>query len=248
MDTSTSSGYDTQNQVRKPRKKRGQEFNEPRLSGRLAPFQEQYDQARRFKPDGQRRDFNDPVPSGRWALMQPATSQQESNQPRQLLPDPMPQMGSSQPRTSSPPSSPVAQMAGNFARTIGEMGARAMGVQDNSPQANFMRASADGTLDDAAIAQAHDFARSIGTTFNPQTGYDRSPFMESRASTSGKSYNATALPSPSSQPENKKKSPVNTAKKAEDSQDIEGAKIYEPDALKKKKKKPGTVKYPDLKF
>ena len=55
------------------------------------------------------------------------------------------------------------------------------GVEDNSPQANFLAEKAKGDLTSKQIADANAFAKSIGTTFDPELGYSRAPFLESQA-------------------------------------------------------------------
>ena len=55
------------------------------------------------------------------------------------------------------------------------------GVEANSPQANFLAEKAKGDLTSKQIADANAFAKSIGTTFDPELGYSRTPFSESQA-------------------------------------------------------------------
>ena len=55
------------------------------------------------------------------------------------------------------------------------------GVGNNSPQANFLAEKAKGDLTSKQIADANAFAKSIGTTFDPELGYSRAPFLESQA-------------------------------------------------------------------
>jgi hypothetical protein len=55
------------------------------------------------------------------------------------------------------------------------------GVSANSPQANFLAEKAKGDLTSKQIADANAFAKSIGTTFDPELGYDRTSFLESQA-------------------------------------------------------------------
>lgn len=50
-----------------------------------------------------------------------------------------------------------------------------------SPQANFEMAKATGQLTPEKVAEAQKFAQKIGTTFSPETGYDRTPFLQSQA-------------------------------------------------------------------
>lgn len=50
-----------------------------------------------------------------------------------------------------------------------------------SPQANFERRMAEGEeLTQPEIAQAQQYAQSIGTTFDPVSGYSREPFLQSQ--------------------------------------------------------------------
>ena len=63
-------------------------------------------------------------------------------------------------------------------------------VQPGSPQARFLEdqarlAEAGQELSPAQIAQAEEFARSMGTTFDPETGYSRQPFLSEQASRTG---------------------------------------------------------------
>jgi hypothetical protein len=48
----------------------------------------------------------------------------------------------------------------------------------NSPQANFLTARAQGNLTPEQINEANAFAASMGTTFDPNLGYSRTPFLE----------------------------------------------------------------------
>jgi hypothetical protein len=53
----------------------------------------------------------------------------------------------------------------------------------NSPQANFeAKVAAEGPLSAEDISRANEYAASIGTTFDPETGYDRTPFLRSQES------------------------------------------------------------------
>ena len=55
------------------------------------------------------------------------------------------------------------------------------GVSANSPQANFLAEKAKGDLTSKQIADANAFAKSIGTTFDSELGYDRTSFLESKS-------------------------------------------------------------------
>lgn len=55
------------------------------------------------------------------------------------------------------------------------------GVEPGSPQATFLAERARGELSPAQIAQAQEFAASMGTTFDPETGYSREPFLQAQA-------------------------------------------------------------------
>lgn len=59
-----------------------------------------------------------------------------------------------------------------------------VGVQRGSPQANFIETLAEsgGNLTDEQIAQFRREARDMGTTFNPETGFSRDPFLSAQAS------------------------------------------------------------------
>lgn len=55
------------------------------------------------------------------------------------------------------------------------------GVQPGSPQANFLSMQASGQqMTPGQIKQAEQFASSMGTTFDPQTGYSRDPFLQAQ--------------------------------------------------------------------
>ena len=57
------------------------------------------------------------------------------------------------------------------------------GVQEGSPQANFLNRMRSGEpLTQEEINAANALAKSIGTTFDPVTGYNRDPFLSSQAS------------------------------------------------------------------
>ena len=53
-------------------------------------------------------------------------------------------------------------------------------AESNSPQANFLNARAQGVLTPEQINEANAFAASMGTTFDPNLGYSRNPFLESQ--------------------------------------------------------------------
>jgi len=53
-------------------------------------------------------------------------------------------------------------------------------AQSGSPQANFLNARAQGVLTPEQINEANAFAASMGTTFDPNLGYSRTPFLESQ--------------------------------------------------------------------
>ena len=54
------------------------------------------------------------------------------------------------------------------------------GVQPGSPQDNFLKARGAGNLTQQQIDDANAFAASMGTTFDPNLGYSRTPFLESQ--------------------------------------------------------------------
>ena len=54
------------------------------------------------------------------------------------------------------------------------------GVEPGSPQDNFLKARAAGNLTQQQIDDANAFAASMGTTFDPNLGYSRTPFLESQ--------------------------------------------------------------------
>ncbi len=49
-----------------------------------------------------------------------------------------------------------------------------------SPQSNFRAAQSAGTMTPEKVAQAHEYAKSTGTTFDEKTGYDRKPFLDKK--------------------------------------------------------------------
>jgi len=67
------------------------------------------------------------------------------------------------------------------------------GVEPGSPQATFLAKRARGELSPAQIAQAEEFARSMGTTFDPETGYSRQPFLSAQASRLGRPMEGQTL-------------------------------------------------------
>jgi hypothetical protein len=68
------------------------------------------------------------------------------------------------------------------------------GVQPGSPQANFLSMQASGQqMTPEQIRQAEQFASSIGTTFDPQTGYSRDPFLSRQASLMGRPMEGQSL-------------------------------------------------------
>jgi hypothetical protein len=52
--------------------------------------------------------------------------------------------------------------------------------EPGSPQARFLAERAKGELSPEQIAQAQEFAASMGTTFDPEKGYSREPFLQSQ--------------------------------------------------------------------
>lgn len=60
------------------------------------------------------------------------------------------------------------------------MGQLPEGVQPGSPQATFLAERARGGLNQARVKQAEQFAASMGTTFDPETGYSREPFLQAQ--------------------------------------------------------------------
>ena len=54
------------------------------------------------------------------------------------------------------------------------------GVEPGSPQDNFLKARGAGNLTQQQIDDANAFAASMGTTFDPNLGYSRTPFLESQ--------------------------------------------------------------------
>ena len=67
------------------------------------------------------------------------------------------------------------------------------GVEPGSPQATFLAERARGELSPARIAQAQEFAASMGTTFDPETGYSRQPFLSAQASRLGRPMEGQTL-------------------------------------------------------
>ena len=64
--------------------------------------------------------------------------------------------------------------------TINQTTSQAGSPQAGSPQANFLAEKAKGPLSPEQIAQAEEFASSMGTTFDPNTGYSRDAFVQSQ--------------------------------------------------------------------
>jgi hypothetical protein len=72
-------------------------------------------------------------------------------------------------------------VAGMMSSTPGTAPVLPEGVQPGSPQANFLSRQASGQqMTPEQVTQAQEFAGSIGTTFDPQTGYSRDPFLQSQ--------------------------------------------------------------------
>ncbi len=72
-------------------------------------------------------------------------------------------------------------VAGMMSSTPGTAPTLSEGVQPGSPQANFLSMQASGQqLGPERIAQAEQFAASMGTTFDPETGYSREPFLQAQ--------------------------------------------------------------------
>jgi len=72
-------------------------------------------------------------------------------------------------------------VAGMMSSTPGTAPVLPEGVQPGSPQANFLSMQASGQqMTPEQVTQAQEFAGSIGTTFDPQTGYSRDPFLQSQ--------------------------------------------------------------------
>lgn len=81
------------------------------------------------------------------------------------VPTPAPQA----PEMTTPPQAPAEQGPALSTPAAG------------SPQANFERRLAEGgPLDQSEIEKAQQFAQSMGTTFDPTTGYSREPFLQSQ--------------------------------------------------------------------
>ena len=86
--------------------------------------------------------------------------------------------------SSVPMVSDVEESAGSAAldtQAAQELSRLMEGVAANSPQANFLAEKAKGDLTSKQIADANAFAKSIGTTFDPELGYDRTSFLESKS-------------------------------------------------------------------
>ena len=54
------------------------------------------------------------------------------------------------------------------------------GVEPGSPQAAFLTAQSQGQITPEQIAQNRALAESMGTTFDPETGYSRQPFLNAQ--------------------------------------------------------------------
>jgi hypothetical protein len=69
-------------------------------------------------------------------------------------------------------------------QSIASRGSIPQSAQKGSPQANFiqrMKTAKENPLTEQEIAQGQAIARSMGTTFDPQTGYSRDAFLQDRA-------------------------------------------------------------------
>jgi NACalpha-BTF3-like transcription factor len=86
----------------------------------------------------------------------------------------------------APPEATTAQPAASQGQ-VAEAQPQAFSLPDNvaegSPQGNFLTAQSEGRITPEQLSQAGDFAKSIGTTFDPVTGYSRQPFLDSQAPT-----------------------------------------------------------------
>ncbi len=134
---------------------------------------------------------NSPIGGGRTPLPQPDPMQASTGQP----------LGTpnvtDQPRTGAPnlpTPSPVVAPAGQPA-PVATLPTPALpsNVAPNSPQANFL--SNKGNMTPEQTAQAMAYAKKMGTTFSPDTGYSRSPFENFQSNPS------PALPEPVSRAE-----------------------------------------------
>lgn len=82
----------------------------------------------------------------------------------------------------------ISQMADDFSQRFGGQTAAPATpslpseVAPGSPQANFLAQREQGALSPQQIAQAEEFAKQMGTTFSPETGYSRDPFLSNQAS------------------------------------------------------------------
>jgi len=68
-------------------------------------------------------------------------------------------------------------------QSIASRGVIPQEAQQGSPQANFierMKTAEENPLSEQEIAQGQAMARSMGTTFNPETGYSRDAFLQDR--------------------------------------------------------------------
>tara|TARA_R110000765_G_scaffold44074_1_gene91623 strand:- start:384 stop:2027 length:1644 start_codon:yes stop_codon:yes gene_type:complete len=69
-------------------------------------------------------------------------------------------------------------------QSIASRGVIPQEAQQGSPQANFierMKTAEENPLSEQEIAQGQAMAQSMGTTFNPETGYSRDAFLQDRA-------------------------------------------------------------------
>ena len=69
-------------------------------------------------------------------------------------------------------------------QSIASRGVIPQEAQQGSPQANFierMKTAEENPLSEQEIAQGQAIAQSMGTTFNPETGYSRDAFLQDRA-------------------------------------------------------------------
>lgn len=98
-----------------------------------------------------------------------------------------PQAPASAQATTSPQPSPPTQGITQPAQrpleaTQGQQGALPAATPEaTSPQANFLEWQKSGqAMTESQLAEANALAQSMGTTFNPETGYSRQPFLDAQ--------------------------------------------------------------------
>ena len=65
-------------------------------------------------------------------------------------------------------------------------------IQEGSAQGNWYKEMKGGNMTPEKVAQAHEYAKSMGTTFNEKHGYSRQPFMDAQNTAASEDPEAAA--------------------------------------------------------